>query len=417
MTCSSTIRILALLGVVLLASCHTESNEFAPPGASSGNVAAAPGQPDHGGDVAYYTCPMHPSVRSATPGNCPICGMTLTPVTRHEVESGVITIDAGRRQTIGVTTERAERRPLTITVTAVGRVTYDDTRLADVVLKFGGWIGELRANSPGQLVAKGDVLFTLYGPELYAAQEELLSAAASQAKARGSMAPGRVDYLVDASRQRLRLWDIQPSQIDQILRQGKPLEYVPIVSPVSGYIIEKNVVEGATVEPGARLYRIAALDQVWVEAEIYESDLPLVAVGDPVQVTLPYTPGRVHEGNVAFVYPYLDDNTRTGRARIVLANPELALKPDMYATVELEKSLGDRLAVPEDAVLYAGRRSFVFVDLGEGRLKPQAVEIGRKAGKWIEISGGLAEGDSVVTSGNFLVAAESRLKLDMEHWQ
>ena len=178
-----------------------------------------------------------------------------------------------------------------------------------------------------------------------------------------------------------------------------------------------QVVEGATVEPGARLYRIAGLDQVWVEAEVYESDLGLIVRGDTARVTLPYSPGRELQGEVSFVYPYLNDATRTGRVRIELANTDLALKPDMYANVELQKPLGELLAVPEDAVLYAGLRNFVFVDLGEGRLRPKAVVLGRKGGDYVEVREGLAEGDRVVTSGTFLVAAESRLKRDMEHWQ
>jgi Cu(I)/Ag(I) efflux system membrane fusion protein len=166
-----------------------------------------------------------------------------------------------------------------------------------------------------------------------------------------------------------------------------------------------------------RLYRIAGLDSVWVEAAVYESELPLVEVGQPAEVTLPYLPGRRFEGRVALVYPYLQDATRTGTVRVRLANPDLVLKPDMYADVVLRRDLGERLVVPEEAVLYAGERSFVFVDLGEGRLKPTAVETGLKTGDEIEILSGLAAGDPVVTSGNFLIAAESRLKLAMEHWQ
>jgi Cu(I)/Ag(I) efflux system membrane fusion protein len=343
--------------------------------------------------------------------------MTLVAVTKEEVETGIVTIDAARRQTIGVTVEPVTRRPLTVSVRAVGKVVYDETRLADVTLKLRGWIGKLHVDTLGQRVQRGEPLFTLYSPELYAAQEELLAAAASQKAAQSSTAPERADYLVDAARRRLRLWNIEAAQIDRVLRQGKALEYVPISSPVSGYVIEKNVVEGTAVEPGARLYRLAGLDQVWVEAEVYESDLDLIEQGDSVRITLPYSPGGELQGQVAFVYPYLDDTTRTGRVRIELANPDLALKPDMYANVELEKSLGERLVVPEDAILYAGLRSFVFLDLGEGRLRPKAVELGRKTADFIEVTQGLEEGDRVVTSGNFLVAAESRLKRDMEHWQ
>jgi Cu(I)/Ag(I) efflux system membrane fusion protein len=419
MSSTKTTHLALILALALLAACHDEAADPIAPGSkASSNEAAAAHRHEPGTDeIAYYTCSMHIAVRSEKPGKCPICSMDLIPVTKEEVETGVITIDAVRRQTIGVTIEPVTRRPLTLSVRAVGKIVYDESRLADVTLKLRGWIGELYADTPGQLVRQGEPLFTLYSPELYAAQEELLAAAASQKTARSSAAPERADYLVDATRRRLRLWDIDAAQIDRVLRQGKAVEYIPIVSPVSGYVIEKNVVEGATVEPGARLYRIAGLDQVWVEAEVYESDLGLVEKGDAVRVTLPYSPGRDLQGQVAFVYPYLDDVTRTGRVRVELANPDLALKPDMYVNVELEKPLGELLAVPEDAVLYAGLRTFVFVDLGEGRLRPKAVELGRKAGDFVEVRDGLAEGDRVVTSGNFLVAAESRLKRDMEHWQ
>ena len=182
-------------------------------------------------------------------------------------------------------------------------------------------------------------------------------------------------------------------------------------------MVEKNVVAGTAVEPGMKLYRIAGLDRVWVEAEVYESELAQVAVGQPATVTLSYMPGKTFRGKVAFVYPYLDGTSRTGRVRIALANPDGVLKPDMYANVELATSLGEALVVPESAVLRTGPRSFVFVDLGEGRLKPQRVETGVEQGEWVEITSGLSEGDVVVSSGNFLVAAESRLRSAIEQWR
>lgn len=398
---------------LLLAACNGESGTHVAAHDPTPHDAAT-----HNGDeVAYYTCAMHPSVRSAVPGNCPICGMKLTAVTRREADSGVIIIDAERRQTIGLRTAPAERRPFSATVRTAGRITYDESRLTDVTLKLRGWIGELYVDSPGQRVEKGETLFTLYSPEVYAAQQELLSAAASQASARQGNAPGRADYLIDAARRRLRLWDIPDAHIQKILTTGKASERVPIPAPASGHVVEKNVVAGATVEPGARLYRIADLDRVWVEADVYESDLALLAPGDPVTVRMPYAPGGVLEGEIAFVYPYLDGATRTGRIRAEIANPKLALRPDMYVDVEIEKQLGEALVVPSDAVLYAGERQFVFLDLGEGRLAPRAVRVGRKSDDWVEVLDGIAAGDSVVTSGNFLVAAESRLKLDMEHWK
>jgi hypothetical protein len=226
--------------------------------AGAGNTEAEDASHEHAAsDIAYYTCAMHSSVRASAPGNCPICGMTLQPVTVEEARTGVIVIDAQRRQSIGVKTALVARHPLTVSIRALGRVTYDQARLADVSLKIRGWVGELQADALGQFVERGQVLFTLYSPELYAAQKELLSAVISHKSARSAAAPDRVDYLVEAARQRLRLWDLQPAQIDQIVRAGKPSQYLPILSPLSGYVVEKEIVAGATVEPGARLYRIA----------------------------------------------------------------------------------------------------------------------------------------------------------------
>lgn len=370
----------------------------------------------HEGDISHYTCSMHPSVRRQEPGTCPICSMDLVPVTREEVETGVFTVDAKRRQLIGVRTASVERRPLEIHVRAVGKVVYDETRLSDVSVKYRGWIGSLSANSMGQEVRKGETLFTLYSPELYSAQEEYLAALASQSAAAGTSVPARADYLVNAARERLRLWDLHDWQIDQVAEKGSPLEQMPVVSPVSGVVIEKGVVEGAAVEPGMKLYRIAGLETVWVEAEVYESELPLVSVGQEAEVILPYIPGKRFRGKVSFVYPYLGDQTRTGRFRIELANPVLELRPDMYADVELEIDRGERLVVPVEAVLHAGPRRLVFVDLGKGRLKPEEIEIGAKSGDFYEVLAGLEEGDVVVASGNFLIAAESRLKSAVEQW-
>jgi Cu(I)/Ag(I) efflux system membrane fusion protein len=370
----------------------------------------------HEGGVSHYTCSMHPSVRRQEPGTCPICSMDLVPVTREEVETGVFTVDAQRRQLIGVRTAAVGRRPVEIRVRAVGRIVYDETRLSDVSVKFRGWIGRLSANSMGQEVRKGETLFTLYSPELYSAQEEYLVALASQRAAAGTSAPARADYLVNAARERLRLWDLRDWLIDQIAEKGSPLEHIPVVSPVSGVVIEKNVVEGAAVEPGMKLFRIAALETVWVEAEVYESELPLVSVGQEAEVVLPYFPDKRFRGDVSFVYPYLDSQTRTGRVRIELANATLELRPDMYADVELAIDHGERLVVPAEAVLHAGPRRLVFLDLGEGRLKPQEIEIGVKSGDDYEVLAGLEEGDIVVASGNFLIAAESRLKSAVEQW-
>ncbi|MFQ5792267.1 MAG: efflux RND transporter periplasmic adaptor subunit [Acidobacteriota bacterium] len=396
--------------------CGTPSDLTVTPPSSLSEVEAHI-EHAHEGEVAYYTCSMHPSVKSDAPGTCPICSMDLVPVTRQEVETGVIFVDAQRRQTIGVRTAPVKRQPVSVHICAVGKSLYDETRLAEVSVKYKGWIGKLYANATGEPVRKGKPLFTLYSPELYAAQEEFLTALASQRAARATSVPHRADYLVEAARKKLRLWDIQDWQIDRIAESGEPLEYIPIVSPVSGYVIEKNVVEGASVESGRTLYRIAGLDKIWIEAEVYESEIPLIEVGQEAEVTLPYLPGRKFRGRVSFVYPYLEAESRTGRVRIALPNPGLDLRPDMYANVGLSQERGERLVVPEEAVLYVGPRRLVFLDLGEGRLRPQEIEVGVKSGDFYEVLSGLEEGDVVVTSGNFLIAAESRIKSAAKQWQ
>ena len=369
-----------------------------------------------GDEVAHYTCSMHPSVKRDAAGTCPICSMGLVPVTRREVTTGVFVVDAARRQEIGVRTEVARVEAVEVTVRAVGRVVYDESRLSEVSVKYKGWIGKLHVNRTGERVERGQVLFELYSPDLYATQEELLAALESQRKAQDTAAPDRADYLVNAAKQRLRLWDLSDEQIAAVSTAGKAIQYLPVLAQTTGYVIEKHVVEGSTVEPGQMLYKLAGLDRVWIEAEVYEADLPLVEVGQLAEVTLPYLQDRTFEGKVSFIYPYLEGRRRTGIVRLTFANPNLELKPDMYANVLFVIERGERLTVPEEAVLYAGERRLVFVDLGDGRLEPRAVGIGIRAGDRVEIVSGLEAGDVVVTSGNFLIAAESRLKSATGKW-
>jgi Cu(I)/Ag(I) efflux system membrane fusion protein len=268
----------------------------------------------------------------------------------------------------------------------------------------------------GDTVERGEVLFSVYSPELYAAQEEYLQALRSQARARETSAPDRADYLVRAARKRLELWDIAAGDLERLAQSGEPLEHLPIRSPVGGYVVEKNLVEGSAFEPGQRLYRIAPLARVWIEAQVYEYELPLVRAGQMAEVTLPYMPERRFEAAVAHVYPTLDPRTRTARIRLEIPNADLALRPDMYANVRIRAERGERLVVPQSAVLYAGERSFVFRALGDGRFQPQAVEVGLRSGEEVEILTGLAPGDEIVTSGTFLIASESRLRAELERW-
>lgn len=324
-----------------------------------------------------------------------------------EVPPGTVTLDNRRRQLIGIRTAEAQATTMTRTIRAEGRITYDETRLADISLKFDAWVGELYANYVGVEVDKGQSLFTVYGPALLAAQQEYL-----ELKRRRSAS----QTLLAAARKRLELWDMTAREITTLEKRQEPFDYVTMHAPLSGTVVTKNVVEGTAHKAGMTLLRIADLSRVWVEADIYEGELPLVTVGMPVTVTLPYLPGRQFEGRVDYVYPYLDGASRTGRVRLAVDNPEGVLKPDMYAEVRLQASLGERLAVPEEAVIIAGDLRVVFEDLGEGRLAPRKVQTGQRAGGLIEIIEGIEAGDKVVTSGNFLIASESRLKVGMEQW-
>jgi len=384
--------------------------------AAEGERPAADHQHADASESVIYTCPMHPSVRQRTPGRCPLCGMDLTPVAGDEGEAGVVVIDEARRQRSGIRTTRVGREPLVLEIQALGRVVVDETRLHDVVLRQSGWITRVHANQSGQRVAKGQVLLEVYSPELYAAQLDYLVALRSRDAGRGAGMPDRSDTLVELARKRLLLWNVPEALLEGLARRREAMTDVPVLSPVSGYLVEQLAVAGAAVEPGQRLSRIAALDTVWVEADLYEADLPHVREGQRVRITLAYLPGRTVDGSVALVQPLVDQGSRTGRARIVLDNRDLALRPGMYATVTLLAPLGERLTVPVSAVLYTGPRRLVFVDLGEGRLQPRDVVLGARAGERYEVVDGLREGDVVVSSGNFLVSAESRIRSATGLW-
>ena len=364
-----------------------------------------------GSDVAYYTCSMHPSVHAHEPGKCPVCSMDLQPVTKADEASGVVQIDEARRQAIGVRTEKAVKAPMTVDIKAVGKLTYDESRLHDVVLKFGGYISDLRVTATGQPVTKGDPLFQIYSPDIFAAEQDYLLARQSRE------ALGKGDDLVRAAETKLSLLGLTTEQIETIAKSGKPIEKLSFAAPASGFVIEKSVVDGAAVKAGDRVFRIAALDKVWVEANVFEPDLARITKGQAATVTLSYVAGKAFDGKVTFVYPYLDPNTRTGRVRIELPNTGLELKPDMYADVVFHLALGSRLQIPVSAILYTGPRKVVLVDIGGGRIAPRDVQIGAQSGDRAEVVSGLSEGDAVVTSGNFLIAAESRIRSSGTFWK
>ncbi|MGH7558712.1 MAG: efflux RND transporter periplasmic adaptor subunit [Gemmatimonadota bacterium] len=327
-------------------------------------------------------------------------------------DEGSIRLSADQIRTFGVTFGTAEMRPLEKTIRAVGLVDFDETRMAYVAPKFGGFVERLYVDFTGQPVSKGQPILEIYSPELVSAQEELLLARRLEEKVGQSriegVAPGSADLLASAKR-RLRYWDISEAQIERLLETGEVRKTLTLHAPVSGIVMEKDVLEGQAVMPGDNLYMIADLSRIWVEAELFEADVALIEEGMPAAIEVAAYPGRMFEGRVEYVYPTLQERTRSMKARIALPNPGGRLKPGMYATVRLEKSLGEALAVPRSAALMTGQKAVAFVDMGGGRLMPHELTLGMTADDYVEVLDGLQPGQRVVTSAQFLLDSESNL--------
>lgn len=337
------------------------------------------------------------------------------PGSRRESEQapGIVTVPLDRLQTIGVKYEEVAKRPLEKLIRTVGRVAVDERRLAKVTIKFHGWIERLFVSAMGDHVKKGQELFTIYSPDLVATQEEYLLALQGRKQLGQSEFPEVArssQELLEATRHRLHLWDISEAHIRNLEHTKQVMKTLPIHSPITGTVIRKEVLQGAHVEPGEELYTIADLRRVWILADIYEYELSFVKKGQNAAVTLSYDPGTVLTGQVGFIYPTLDPKTRTAKVRFELDNAGEKLKPDMYANVELRVNLGTRLVIPQEAIIESGQKQVVFLHLGGGKLEPRLVKTGVRTGEWSEVLEGLKEGDHIVTSANFLIDSESRLK-------
>ena len=328
-------------------------------------------------------------------------------------DPNTIVIAPERLQTIGVKFEPAARRVLEKVIRTVGRVEVDERRLARVNIKFHGWIEELHVSAVGDHVRKGQVLFTIYSPDLVATQEEYLLSLRSYKELGGSEFPevarGAKD-LLDATRRRFSLWDITDDHVRDLERTGQVLKTLPIHSPITGTVIQRKAFAGSHVDPGEELYTIADLSRIWVMADIYEYELPSIKIGQGADVTLSYDPKVALHGHVEFIYPTMDPKTRTAKVRFVLDNPNEKLKPDMYANVGLKVGMGTHLAIPRDAVLESGERQIVFIHRGGGKLEWRQVKLGARVEDWVEVTEGLSEGEHVVTSANFLIDSESQLR-------
>jgi RND family efflux transporter MFP subunit len=366
---------------------------------------------DHGGATAaqesktLYTCGMHPQVIQDHPGNCPICGMKLTPI--HNTGSQTIAIDSVTIQNMGIRTATVTRGPLRRTVRTVGVIDYNETTLGDVTTKFKGWIEKLCVNATGQLVMRGDPLFEIYSPELYSAQAEYLLATRSPANA----IPGAEEIRTSALT-KLKYYDISDEQITELEKTRQPQKTLRIVAPQDGFVVEKNVVEGQMVDAGMKIYRLADLGLVWVQADIYEQDLAYIKLGQEATVTLSYLPDREFRGRVTYIYPNVNEKTRTARVRMEFHNPGYFLKPGMFATVRVVSELEpSALLIPDMAILRSGEKTTVFVALDGGKFDPRTVTLGPRAeNDEYQVLSGVSEGERIVTSGQFLLDSESQLR-------
>lgn len=359
--------------------------------------------------VLYWVDPMHPAYKSDKPGTAPDCGMDLVAVyddgngaTASNVNGYAnVKVAPDRQQLIGVQTGMTEMRSLGRAVRTVGRVAVDETRLYKINTKFDGYIEKLYVNVTGQQIRKGQPLFSVYSPDLLATQQEYLLAmrAAKQSPS-----------LLEAARQRLRLWDISNAEIRELERTGTARRSITIHSPTSGFVLTKVAVEGARVTAGEPLFELANLDHVWIQADVYESELQFIRLGATATTTLSYLPGRTWKGRVTFIAPTVDPMTRTVKVRSEFDNADGALKPDMFGDVVIEQPAREVVVVPDSAVLQTGTRSVVFVVKEDGTFQPREITVGTKTEQVYEVRSGLVAGEKVVTQANFLIDSESRLK-------
>jgi membrane fusion protein, copper/silver efflux system len=313
---------------------------------------------------------------------------------------------------MGVRTAIVEAKTLNKTVRAVGTVTYDESRVRQVYSKVDGWVDKLYVNSTGAFVGKGQPLFTIYSPDLVATQSEYLMAKKNYESLATSSIPEvktGASSLVAASETRLALWDISEQQLRDLQQKGEAQKTLTLYSPYSGFVIKKDINEGMKVMGEKELYTIADLSNVWVNVDVYESDIPFIKVGQRADISLSYSPGEPLTGRVSYIYPYLDEKTRTVKVRLEHPNPGYKLKPEMYVNAEIKIPGGAQLSIPEEAVLDSGIRKIVFVDKGNGHFEAREVKLGAKMEGYYQLQSGLKEGEKIAASSAFLLDSESRL--------
>ncbi|HET6955785.1 MAG TPA: efflux RND transporter periplasmic adaptor subunit [Vicinamibacterales bacterium] len=415
----------------------------------------------NGRKILYYVDPMHPAYKSDKPGVAPDCGMTLEPVyadeatgssghTAHAIlyyqdpkdpkyhadkpglnpetgntlepvyadagptaKPGAIKISPERQQLIGVKFANVELSGQARSIRSVGKVTFDETRVAHVHTRIDGWIEKVFVDFTGDFVKQGQPMLTIYSPEMLASQQELLLAARARDLMRNNPLASAAEHgnsLFEAARRRLELWQLKDDQIEQVLKTGQPIHSITLYAPASGFVSERKAFPNQRVTPDSDLYTITDLSRIWIVADVFESDITSITVGNASYVSFPNGNTPPLGAKVTYIQPQVDPMTRTLKVRLDAPNPGLRMKPDMYVSVEFGIVGAKQLLVPAEAVLDTGDRQTVFVDLGDGYLEPRQIVVGERYGDRVAITRGLAAGERVVSSGTFLIDSESQLK-------
>jgi membrane fusion protein, copper/silver efflux system len=409
-------------------------------------------------NVDYWTCTMHPSVHSKTPGKCPICSMDLVPVlkkvsndnsggmTKNDDTGGTMksgsdsmggmqmpspsqgaakstefTVPVERQQQIGVTYATVTKRPIELSIRSVGILESDTSRMYDYVARVDGYVQELKVNSPGQQVSQGQPLLTIYSPDLRSTEQELVNLLND----RDRNGRGSNDQLIEASKMRLKLWNVSDQEIAELEKSRKPSDRLMLRSPFDGVVGEVMVRPGMSVKTGDKLTTVLDLSTLWVWAEFYENEVSLLKEGQTIDVSLPAFPNQIFKGQIAVINPVIDPAKRTARVRIDIPNAKAQLRPGMYANVEVKIDDGEGLTIPVQAALPTGERMLVFLDRGQGKLLPRYVQVGRsfttfdgqQEESYYQVVKGLKEGDRIVDSANFLIDAESQVQGALKDWE
>jgi len=430
---SITLKLFVLVVLLIASACSKSNKATKPP------------------NVDYYTCTMHPSVKSQDPnGKCPICSMDLVPVLKRtggetkpaaspqmqETKSGEMqgmsgmqgmqgmkgggetkgaqtsefVVPVERQQQIGVTYATVERKPLRHTIRAVGMIVPDRSRNWQFVSRVDGYVQKLNVTSAGEIVEKDAPLLAIYSPDLLTSEREFVGLLRMRDEAKTKDARETPQRLIESAKRRLQLWNVMPEQVAELERTRKASDTLTLLSPFRGVVQSVPVEQGKSVKMGDMLVEVADLSLVWMWAEFYENEFSMLQAGQKIAVTAKSYPGHNFDGTISLINPFLDETKRTAKVRIDIPNPDFELRPGMYVNAELAMDMGEALTVPVSAIMPTGERNVVFIDKGEGKLEPRIVQLGAKYGDIYEVQSGLQEGERVVASANFLIDAESKVQ-------